>query len=149
MKKAKDFELIDAQGAPVKLSSYWAKGPVLFVFYPGDFTPVCTAQLCDYRDNFGQFQSLGVQIVGISKDAPERHREFAAKHGFKFPLITDAKGEVIQAWGCASKWSFGLPSRAVCLVNGRGEIAWKYVETFAITRRRTDQLVREIREALR
>jgi len=52
---------------------------VLIVFYPGDDTPVCTAQLCDYRNNVTEFTKRGIAVLGISADSPESHKKFAAK----------------------------------------------------------------------
>lgn len=140
MEKATDFELPDAQNRKVKLSSLWATGPLMVVFYPGDFTPVCTAQLCDYRDNFEGFAELGVNLVGISADSPSKHADFATEHGFKFPLLSDPGQTVAKAFGCTSMWTFGKINRANCLVNQKGEIVWKKVEPFGATRRRASEL---------
>ncbi len=140
MDKATDFELADSRNRKLRLSSFWEKKPLLLVFYPGDFTPTCTAQLCDYRDNFAGFAEQGVELVGISSDPPEKHAEFASRYGFEFPLLCDPKGEVIKVYGCTSKWTFGLMSRAVCVVNTRGEIVWRHIEAVAVTRRRAEEL---------
>lgn len=148
MDKATDFTLPDSQGKPTQLSSLWKKGPLLVVFYPGDFTPVCTAQLCDYRDGFSQFSSLNVQIVGISADSVEKHSDFAAKYNFPFPLLSDPSQQVVKALGCTSKWTFGLVNRAVCLISQEGEILWRFVEPLGFTRRKTPELMQKIREAL-
>src|SRR6478736_5203765 len=67
-----------------------AKGAVLLVFYPGDDTPVCTKQLCNYRDNLDTFRDLGVQVVAINPQSEESHRKFADKHTFPFPVVADA-----------------------------------------------------------
>ncbi len=116
--------------------------------HPKDFTPVCTAQLCDYRDIFDSFASLGVSLVGISADPPEKHKEFAAKHGFSFPLLCDPDKSVAKAFGCTSKWTLGMINRAVCVVNTQGEIVWRKVEPFGATRRKAGEL-REVLEDLK
>ena len=144
MEKAPDFELLDGQGQKRRLSDFWAERPLVLVFYPGDFTPTCTAQLCDYRDNLARLSSLGVSLVGISPDTPEKHADFAGQNGFTFPLLCDPKGEVIRAYRCTSKWTLGLLSRAICIVNRRGEIVWRHVEAVAVTRRTADQLAEVI-----
>lgn len=146
MKKATDFQLENSRGEKVRLSDIWAQGAVLFVFYPGDFTRVCTAQLCEYRDHHSEFVNLGVRIVGISPDAPAKHAEFAQHYGFPFELLSDPTGQVAKSWGCTSFWTFGIASRAVCLVSAQGEILWKHVEPVAITRRSASELSEVIQQ---
>jgi thioredoxin-dependent peroxiredoxin len=148
MEKATDFVLSDASGNPVRISDLWKQSALLVVFYPGDFTPVCTAQLCDYRDNFSDFKELGVQIVGISADSVGKHTDFKEKYQFPFPLLSDPKQEVVKSYGCTSKWTFGLMNRAVCLINPQGEIVWRYVEPLAVTRRKSGELLEKIRAVL-
>lgn len=140
MEKAVDFELLDSNKQKTRLSSFWSQGPVLFVFYPGDYTAVCTAQLCDYRDSYEEFRGLGLRIVGISKDAPDKHASFTRTHHFPFPLLSDPSKSVAKAYGCVSKLMLGMVSRAVCIVNSKGEIVWRHVEPFAITRRRASEI---------
>ncbi len=81
--KAPDFTLADEQDVAFKLSSQHGQ-KLLLVFYPGDNTPVCTRQLCDYRDGIEAFAGLGVRVVGISGDGAESHRKFKAKHDLPF-----------------------------------------------------------------
>src|SRR5262245_28208561 len=65
-KPAPDFSLRDEAGRPFHLYAALREGPLLLAFYPGDFTPVCTKQLCNYRDAIDDFRELGIGIVGIS-----------------------------------------------------------------------------------
>ena len=67
------FTLPDDEGNPFSLEEALGE-KVLLVFYPGDNTPVCTRQLCDYRDGIEAFEGLGVRVVGISNDSVESHR---------------------------------------------------------------------------
>jgi len=76
--QAPDFTLPDQEGGMIALSSFRGR-KVLIVFYPGDDTPVCTAQLCDYRNNVTEFTKRGIAVLGISADSPESHKKFAAK----------------------------------------------------------------------
>ncbi len=140
MEKAPDFELESGNGQKVRLSSLWQKGTLMLVFYPGDFTPVCTAQLCDYRDNRSEFQDLDVQIVGISPDSVAKHAEFSSANRFDFPLLSDPDQKVVKAYKCTSKWTFGMANRAICIVNKNGEIVWRKVEAVAVTRRSASEL---------
>ena len=96
---APDCVLRDRDGKPWRLSQAWAAGPALLVFYPGDDTPVCTAQLCEYRDRWSEFTSRGVTVVGINPAGVERHANFAIKHSFPFPLLSDPAQQACRAYG--------------------------------------------------
>lgn len=76
---APDFTLENQAREPVCFNDVLKKGPVLLVFYPGDFTPVCTRQLCNYRDSLESFRRYGVQLVGVSFNTPLQHKAFAAR----------------------------------------------------------------------
>jgi peroxiredoxin Q/BCP len=145
MEKAPDFELESDQGKKIRLSDLWEKGTLMLVFYPGDFTPTCTAQLCEYRDNFEEFRDLGVQIVGISGDSVAKHADFSKQNQFPFPLLSDPTHQVVKAYKCTSKWTFGFANRAICVVNQKGEIVWRHVEAVAVTRRRAEELKASLR----
>jgi thioredoxin-dependent peroxiredoxin len=123
--RAPDFSLSSSRG-PVQLRSLLAKGPVLLVFYPGDDTPVCTKQLCDYRDNLAVFEKLGVQVVALNPQSEESHAKFAEKHRFPFPVAADKGGEVTRAYG--ARGLFGMTKRALVLVGKDGKVAWRKVD---------------------
>src|SRR2546423_6930905 len=72
--EAPDFELPSTDG-PMKLSSLRGQ-PVVLVFYPGDFTPVCTKQLCSYRDAYADLVDTGAKVLAISADSMESHERF-------------------------------------------------------------------------
>ena len=91
--KAPDFCLQGDNGKEYCLSDQ-AGERVLLVFYPGDNTPVCTAQLCEYRDGIESFAGLGVSVVGISSDNLESHQAFRNKHDLPFVLLSDPDGSV-------------------------------------------------------
>lgn len=112
---APDCVLSDLDGKSWRLSQAWAAGPALLVFYPGDDTPVCTAQLCEYRDRWSEFISRGVTVVGINPGAVARHAGFAGKHRFPFPLLSDHASEACRAYG-AKAW-YGTRRR--CVVVGK------------------------------
>ena len=122
---APDFSLPSSRG-PVQLRALLAKGPVLLVFYPGDDTPVCTKQLCDYRDNLAVFEKLGVQVVALNPQSEASHAKFAEKHRFPFPVAADAGGKVTRDYG--ARGLFGMTKRALVLVGRDGKIAWRKVD---------------------
>lgn len=134
---APDFALPSDTGETFRLSEQRGR-KLLLVFYPGDNTPVCTRQLCDYRDGMEAFEGLGVDLVGISPDSAESHASFRAKYAFPFTLLSDADLEVAERYGC--KGAFGM-KRAVFLVDASGRVRYAHVEALALFRRSATELL--------
>jgi len=143
---APNFTLQDHTGSFITFLDSIKVSPALLVFYPSDFTSVCTKQLSDYRDNMEQFQNLGVQLFGISKNDRTSHEKFAEEHRFPFPLLTDSDNKVAKLYGCSSLFMLGNISRAVFLVNTKGIILYRYIEPTVITRRSSSDLVKVIHQ---
>ena len=140
--KAEDFSLVDDSGQTFRLSDY-AGQRLLLVFYPGDNTPVCTAQLCDYRDGIEVFADLGVKVVGISADDIESHRAFREKHDLPFVLLSDPDLEVAATYGC--KGLMGM-KRGVFFLDEEQICRYAHVETVAVFRRKRDELIKVIEQ---
>ncbi len=96
--KAPDFKAEDQDGNIVQLSDFKGKKLVLF-FYPKASTPGCTAEACNLRDNWEQFQEKGYAVVGVSADSKKRQSNFKDKYDFPFPLLADEDKKVINAYG--------------------------------------------------
>lgn len=97
---APDFKLLDDRGEPVSLYELTGKGQrVLVYFYPRANTPGCTKEACDFRDNLAALNDVGVEVVGISPDKPEKLAKFREDHGLTFRLLSDPEKEVMSAWG--------------------------------------------------
>ena len=96
--KAPAFTLPDQDGNPVSLSGFAGKKVVLY-FYPKDSTPGCTRQACAFAAAYGEFERLGVNVIGVSKDSAASHRKFADKHSLPFLLLSDPELTAIQAYG--------------------------------------------------
>lgn len=135
--KAPRFELADDAGGVYRLADHLGQ-KLLLVFYPGDNTPVCTKQLCDYRDGVEAFAGLGVTVVGISNDSVESHREFKSKHRLPFALLSDPDLEVAAKYD--SKGLMGM-KRSVYLLDEKGVIRYRHVETVALFRRHREELI--------
>lgn len=140
--KAPLFVLPDDQGGKFNLAEQTGR-KVLLVFYPGDDTPVCTKQLCDYRDGVEAFAGLGVEVVGISNDSAQSHRRFREKHGLPFTLLTDADLEVAAMYD--SKGMLGM-KRSVFLIDEQGVIRYLHIESVALFRRKREELLEAIRK---
>jgi peroxiredoxin Q/BCP len=96
--QAPDFELPSDTGGQVSLASLRGS-PVVLYFYPKDDTPGCTAQACDIRDVWGELQSRGAVVLGVSPDSPRTHTKFKAKYGLPFTLLSDEQHEVAERYG--------------------------------------------------
>jgi peroxiredoxin Q/BCP len=95
---APSFTLTDQDGASVSLSDYAGQNVVVY-FYPAAMTPGCTTEACDFRDNLGSLKSAGYQVLGISKDAPAKLKEFQEHDAVNFPLLSDEDLSVHHAFG--------------------------------------------------
>jgi peroxiredoxin Q/BCP len=137
---APDFTLHDDKGQTFSLSEHRGE-KVLLVFYPGDNTPVCTRQLCEYRDGIEAFEGLGVRVVGISKDDASSHQKFREKHDLPFTLLSDTDLEVAEKYD--SKGIMGM-KRSIFLVDEQGVIRYLHIESLALFRRSKDELVEAI-----
>jgi peroxiredoxin Q/BCP len=96
--QAPAFRLTDQDGKAVSLGDFTGKNVIVY-FYPAAMTPGCTTEACDFRDNLNSLKSAGYQVIGISKDAPARNKEFQEQEGLNFPLLSDEDLAVHQAYG--------------------------------------------------
>ncbi len=116
--KAPDFELSDQDGNTRKLSELAANGPVVLFFYPAAMTTGCTKESCHFRDLSAEFAAAGAQIVGISKDTVDKQQQFAAKHSFGYPLLSDPDRKVAEAFGVKrGRLSISPVQRATFVIN--------------------------------
>src|SRR5438105_3018556 len=91
---APDFTAETSDGRTVQLSELRGQKRVVLVFYPGDYTPVCTAQLCAFRDNWKALQAENAVVYGVNPSNKEKHSGFATKIGLPFPLLADTNGVI-------------------------------------------------------
>ncbi len=105
---APDFKLKDQSGAIVTLDEMAANGDLILYFYPADFSPVCTAEACAFRDNFKGVSSIGAQIVGVSPQSVASHQRFSSSFSIPFPLLSDPRKKVINAYGVDGPFGFGV-----------------------------------------
>jgi peroxiredoxin Q/BCP len=95
---APDFTLPDADGQDVSLKDYRGRRVVVY-FYPAAMTPGCTKQACDFRDNLESLHAAGIDVIGVSKDKPEKLAKFRERDSLTFPLLSDPSLDVHQAYG--------------------------------------------------
>ena len=122
--EAPDFTLPDHSGREVSLSDY-AGRRLLLVFYPLDFSPVCTDQLAAYQEIGPQLEEAGVELVGVSVDSAFAHAAFRDKLGVETTLLADfePKGAVASAYGAYLEQA-GHSNRSLVLIDGDGMIEW-------------------------
>lgn len=116
---APDFESVDETGTAMRLSALRGQ-PVVLVFYPGDNTPKCRRQLCEFRDSWGALQSRGVLVYGVNPQGAESHRRFVEKHRFPFPILVDAKQRIAKLYRASGL----LVKRTVVLIDESGIVAF-------------------------
>jgi peroxiredoxin Q/BCP len=96
--KAPGFTAKDQNGKTVSLSDFKGKKVILY-FYPKDDTPGCTAEACDFRDNYQSMLSKGFQVIGVSTDDEKSHKKFETKYSLPFPLVADTDKSIVEAYG--------------------------------------------------
>jgi thioredoxin-dependent peroxiredoxin len=111
-----DFALADQTGAVRKLSDLLEAGPVVLFFYPAAMTYGCTKESCHFRDLKAEFEAIGAQRVGISADAVEKQLQFAEKHDFDYPLLSDPDRAVAEAFGVKRRSSLLKVKRSTFVI---------------------------------
>ncbi len=128
---APDFTLPADNGEQVTLSQFQGQQPVLIFFYPGDFTPVCTAEVCAFRDDYENFRTRHITILGISADPVEKHHRFSQECRVPFRLLSDTNLTVARLFG--AKGLLGM-RRAYYLVGRDGKLLWQHTEILPVFR---------------
>jgi peroxiredoxin Q/BCP len=96
--KAPDFTAKDQNGNTISLADFKGKIIILY-FYPKDDTPGCTAEACDFRDNYQSLLGKGFEVIGVSTDDEKSHKKFETKYSLPFPLIADTDQTIVEAYG--------------------------------------------------
>lgn len=121
--RAPDFMLRTSTGEDFRLSDLQGLLRIMLIFYPKDFTPVCTDQLIQVRKNIKNIRKAGVEPVGINTDDAESHEKFREAHALNFELLVDEDAEVAKAYG-ALKLDGGGIQRSVIVVGKNGQIIY-------------------------
>lgn len=123
---APDFTLPSQEGTPVRLSDYQGKWVVLY-FYPKDFTSGCTREAHDFQRDLVQYQQRNAVILGVSLDSVDSHKQFCAKEGLNFKLLSDSDKKVAAAYGSLTNLGIArFASRHTFLIDPSGRIARAY-----------------------
>lgn len=114
---APDFTALDDSGNSVTLSALRGRNVVL-VFYPGDDTPGCTKQLCEFRDQWSDASARNVVVYGVNPQSAQKHRKFIDKFRFPFPLLVDAGQKIGRLYHASGL----IVKRTVYLIGPDGTI---------------------------
>jgi peroxiredoxin Q/BCP len=142
---APDFTLKDGNGEAWRLSDHRGKVVVL-LFYPGDETPVCTRQMCSLRDRWDDYLATGAEVVGISSDSVESHKNFSAHHSLPLRLLSDSDGAVSRLYSARSLIP-GRVARAVFVIDAKGILRYSDVRPIGLFKPKDDDNIAAIRAA--
>jgi len=129
---APDFTLRSTSDQSISLNQYRGN-PVILVFYPADFSPVCGDEMTLFNELLPEFQRLNAEVIGISVDGVWCHLAFSKEKNLKIPLLTDfePKGEVAKKYG-VYRQKDGIAERALFLLDKDGIIRYSYVSPIGV-----------------
>ena len=119
---APDFELPDQFGIPRRLSVMLQRGPVALFFYPVASSGGCAKEMCSVRDRSAEFEAVGAQRVGISRDPVAAQLRFAEENGLNFPLLSDADGAVCAAYEVSRSMASAPVKRQTIVIGTDGRV---------------------------
>jgi thioredoxin-dependent peroxiredoxin len=122
---APPFTLQDAKGQSWSLEELRTNGPVVVFFYPRDESPICTREVCAFRDAHQDFADTGATVVGISSDSGSSHAAFARKQHLNYLLLSDPGGAVRQSYGIPKTLGV-LDGRATFVIDREGVVRMAY-----------------------
>jgi peroxiredoxin Q/BCP len=123
--QAPDFDVVDHNRRAVRLADFRGKKTVVLYFYPKDFTSICTAESCGFRDMYQNLAGANVEVVGVSLDSNDAHRRFAKQYDLPFSLISDRDKGLTRRYGALStiRSLLGLAKRLTYVIGADGRIA--------------------------
>jgi peroxiredoxin Q/BCP len=117
------FNLVNNEGKQVSLNDFKGKWVVLY-FYPKDFTSGCTLQARNFQRDLAKYDAANAVILGVSVDTAESHKEFCAKEGLNFKLLSDPEAKVSQQYGSVMEYNGAkLSARNTFIIDPQGKVA--------------------------
>ncbi|KGO97223.1 peroxiredoxin [Flavobacterium enshiense] len=114
------FGAKDQNGHDFYIASVLHKKVLVIYFYPKDDTPGCTKQACFFRDQFEEFKDMGAEVIGISGDSVQSHKQFAKKYNLPFTLLSDDDKSLRKLFGVPTNLLGLLPGRVTYVVDKKG-----------------------------
>jgi len=136
---APDFTLKNQHGEDIALSSFRGAKNVVVVFFPFAFSGICTGELCDIRDNLGDFAGLDAEVLAISCEHFFSNRAFADRDGYEFSILSDfwPHGDVSRSYGTFND-DAGAPNRGTYVLDREGVLRWKVEQGIGEARKLDD-----------
>ncbi len=126
------FDVVASNGKSVKLEDYRSKKNVVLFFYPKDFTRVCTAEVCGFRDMYEDLVGKDTEVIGVSLDSDSSHEKFATKHNVPYPLVADKDRSLAKKYEAIGGLGglLGVTKRVTYVIDKQGKIAGAFDGTF-------------------
>lgn len=140
------FSLPDQNGNLFDMKTVLGKKNLVIYFYPKDDTPGCTAQACYFRDQFEVFKEVDAEIIGISGQSVESHKEFALKHRLTFTLLSDKGNKIRKQFGVPTNLFGLLPGRVTYIADKSGKVIYIFNSQMQVTKH-VDEALRIFKES--
>lgn len=121
-----EFILKDQDGKDFDISELKGKKNMVVYFYPKDDTPGCTKEACSFQDMYEDFKEIDAEVIGISGQSVQSHREFADKYNLTFTLLADEGNKIRKQFGVPGSFFGLLPGRVTYIVNKEGKVIYTF-----------------------
>jgi peroxiredoxin Q/BCP len=126
---APEFTLQSQSGEVVTLKQFLGRSEIVLYFYPKDNTPGCTTEAKAFRDSYEVFKDMGAEVIGISSDSVDSHRDFSSKCDLPFIILSDSSGKVRKLYGVPSSLGL-LPGRVTYVIDKKGIVRYVFSSQF-------------------
>jgi peroxiredoxin len=149
--KAPDFELPDVDQKWRKLSEFRGKKTIV-AFFPAAESPVCTAEMCAFRDQLDELRNYGANIVGISVDSPHANKAFTQTRHLNFPVLSDYKRDTIKRYGIVmgklgTMEGYNAAKRSVFILDEDGKVIYRWISDNPSVEPQYDEIKEVLRKA--
>lgn len=146
---APDFELPDINMRMHKLSEY--RGNIVLAFFPAAESPVCTKEMCTFRDSLQDLQHDGAVIIGISVDGPFANKIFTINRHLDFPLLSDYKREVINKYGITMKdlgplKDYNAAKRSIFIIDKNQKVKYSWISDDPLIEPNYEEIKKELKK---
>jgi len=130
--EAPSFEAVASNGTTVRLADYRGQKNVVLFFYPKDFTKVCTAEVCGFRDMYKDLAGKETEVIGVSLDSDSSHEKFAAEYKLPYPLVADKGRKLAKSYEAVGGLGglIGITKRVTYVIDKKGVIVGAFDGTF-------------------
>jgi peroxiredoxin Q/BCP len=121
-----EFTAVNDEGKEVFSKDLVGTKSLVLYFYPKDETPGCTAEACSFRDQYKDFEDIGAEVIGVSRDSIASHQKFKAKHRLPFMLLSDNDGKLEKKFGVKRDFLGLIPGRVTYVFNAKGLLIYTF-----------------------